>query len=220
MDIIAEIRKNKPAQVRRDKKIPAVLYGRGIENSLLEVDYATFEKAYREAGESSILNLKIGNDARNVLIYDVQKDPVTGKYSHIDFYQVRMDEKITVSVPLVFIGESPAVKELAGILVRNFHEIEVEALPNDLPHEIKVDISAIKTFEDHIYVKDLPVPASAEILAGAEEIVASVIAPRSEEELAGLEEKPTAPVEVGEIKTEAEEKRAAEEAEKEEEEKK
>lgn len=215
MDITVEIRKNKPAQVRRDKKIPAVLYGRGIENSLLEIDYSVFEKAYREAGENSIINLKIGNDERNVLVYDVQKDPLTGKYNHIDFYQVRMDEKITVSVPLIFIGESPAVKELAGVFVRNFHEIEVEALPKDLPHEIKVDISTIKTFEDHIYVKDLPVPASAEILAGAEEIVASVIAPRSEEELAGLGEKPVA--EVAEVKTEAEEKRAKEEAEKEEE---
>lgn len=214
MELTAQKRTKKPDQIRKEKRIPAVLYGHGIPNIILDVDSVEFNKIHKEAGESTIVTLKIGDEARSVLIYDIQKDPLAGSFSHIDFYQVKMDEKITVSVPLVFIGESPAVKELAGVFVRNFHEIEIEALPKDLPHEIKVDISVIKTFDDHIYVKDLPVSAGVEILAGAGEIVASVIAPRSEEEIAGLSEKPA--VEIGEIKTEAEEKRVKEETEEEE----
>ena len=214
MDLNAFIRNNKVVELRNQGKIPAVLYGRQVENINLEVDSHEFEKAYKEAGESTIISLKIGDDMRNVLIHDVQFDPLTDKASHIDFYQVRMDEKITVSVSLIFIGESPAVKDLGGILIRNIHEIEVSALPKDLPHEIKVDISVIKTFDDHIYIKDLPIPSGVEVSAEANEIVASVVAPRSEEELASLEQKPEENLETIKVETE-EKKKAKEDAEKE-----
>jgi len=209
MELLANIRQQEGEKTRKEGKIPAILYGHKIDNLQLEINYLDFEKLYREAGENTVIDLKIGNDSRNVLIHDVQRDVLTNKPMHIDFYQVRMDEKITVSVPLVFVGESSAVKDLAGVLVCNVHEVEVEALPKDLPHEITVDISAIKNFDDHIYIKDLPVSKQVEIMDEPESIVASVVPPRSEEELASLEEKPEE--KVGEIKVEAEEKKKAKE---------
>ena len=125
---------------------------------------------------------------KNVLIYDVSKDPVTDKFTHIDFYAVRMDKLITTEVPLVFEGESLVVETEDGVLVKNITEVEVEALPTDLPREIKVDISTLRTFDDLIHIKDLRVSEGVKILAEPEEMIASVTPPRSEEELAALEE--------------------------------
>ncbi len=199
LEISAHKRKEKPQKIRRAGKIPAILYGHKVENAELEVDYKEFEKIYKEVGESMIVQLKFDNQVRNVLIHDVQKDPLTSKFVHVDFYQIKMDEKISVSVQLVFIGESAAIKDAGGILVRNLQEIEVEAFPQDLPREIEVNISSINTFEDHIYIKDLLLSDKVKILAGADEIVASVVPPRTEEELATLEEKPEEVVEKVEV---------------------
>src|SRR4030042_2865598 len=121
-----------------------------------------------------------------------------------------MEEKIKAEVPLNFIGESLAVKAEAGVLVKNIKEVEIEALPKDLPHHIDVDISALENFEDHIFVKDINVPGGVKIIADENEIVASVIPPRSEEELAALEEKVEEKVE--EVKVVGEEEKAAEAA--------
>jgi large subunit ribosomal protein L25 len=168
--------------------IPGVLYGRGVENVMLWLDRKKFNDVYDEAGESTVFKLSLdGKDERNVLIKDVQKDVLAGTARHIDFYQVRMDEEIEAEVELVYTGESPAVKELGGILVKNMDAIPVKCLPGDLPHEIKVDISAIGTFEDYIYVKDLPVSEKVEMLVEPDTVVAMVSEPRSEEELAELE---------------------------------
>lgn len=184
-----EILGKKVRALREEGIIPAVLYGEKVKSVPLEVDYNEFEKVYEEAGESTILKLKIGNEAKNILIYDVSRDPISDKVIHVDFYAVRMDKPITTEVPLVFEGESPVIEVEEGTLVKSITEVEVEALPADLPHEIKVDISILKTFDDLIHIKDLKVPEGVEILADSEEVVASVTPPRSEEELAALEEK-------------------------------
>lgn len=216
LEVSAHKRKESPQKIRKAGKIPAILYGHKIENVALEVGYKEFEEAYKEAGESTIMHLKLDNQVRNALIHDVQRDPITGKFVHIDFYQIRTDEKITVSVPLIFIGESSAIKDGGGVLVRNIYEVEVRAFPQDLPREIKVDISPIKTFEDHIYVKDLSISSNLKVLAEQDEIIASVVPPRAEEELAALEERPEEKVEEIEV---AAEKGKKEEVEKEEEKK-
>ena len=168
--------------------IPGILYGRGIENVMLWFSRREFNRIREEAGESTIFKIQLQNgEERNVLIKEIQRDILNGKPTHVDFYQVRMDEKIEAIVELDFIGESAIVKELGGILIKNMDEIEVKCLPGDLPPKIEVDISRIKDFNDYIYVKDLPVSDKVELLVDPENVVAMVTEPRSEEELAELE---------------------------------
>jgi large subunit ribosomal protein L25 len=168
--------------------IPGILYGRGVENVMLWFSRREFNRIREEAGESTIFKIKLENgEERNVLIKEIQRDILNGKPTHVDFYQVRMDEKIEAKVELEFVGESPAVKDLGGILIKNMDEIEVKCLPGDLPPKIEVDISRIKNFDDYIYVKDLPVSDKVELLVDPENVVAMATEPRSEEELAELE---------------------------------
>lgn len=181
-------RTKKDDKIMRDENVPAILYGKGIENELLWVNKKIFDKVYDEAGESTILKLALeGNGKRNVVIKDVQKDILSGQPIHVDFYQVRMDEEIEAEVELVFVGESPAVKELGGVLVKNMDSVDIKCLPGDLLSKIEVDISRIKTFDDYIYIKDLDIPEKVEVLVDAETVVAMVSAPRTEEEMAELE---------------------------------
>lgn len=178
------------------KPVPAVLYGKGIENKNLWVDYEDFRKVYEETGESTLINLQIENNGQphKVLIYEVQENPVSGSFRHVDFFQVKMDEEIETEVELQFVGESPAVKAGGGVLVKNMDAIEVRCLPADLPGEIIVDISDIKTFDDYIYIKDLKIPPKVEISLDPETVVALVSPPRTEAELEQLDEKVEADV--------------------------
>lgn len=187
---IREVTGNKLKTFRKKGIIPAVVYGAGHKNVSIQVDYNEFQKVFEEAGESTIIKLKIGKDAKNVLIHDIARDLVTDKFIHIDFLQIRMDKAITAEVPLVFVGESPAVKNLEGVLVKNITEVEVEALPKDLPHEIKVDISTLETFDDHIRIKDLKLSEGVKVLVEPEETVILVMPPRTKEELEEIEKKP------------------------------
>jgi len=165
-------------------KIPAVVYGPGEKNATIEVDYQEFRKVLHEAGESSLVELNIEGEKekRLVLIHEIQKSPVESTFIHIDFFQADLKEETEAEVPLVFEGEAPAVKDLGGTLVKNMSEIEVKALPQNLPHEIKVSIESLKTFEDRILVKDLILPKDVKATAKPEEIVASVLAQEDVEE--------------------------------------
>lgn len=175
---------------RKEGLIPAVLYGNKIASRPLWVNYPDFSKAYEKTGESTILELNIDEKNKaNVLIHDVQTDPITGKFSHIDFFQVRMDQKIETEVPLEFIGESEAVKASGGVLVKSMDAIPVSCLPADLPARIEIDIAALKTFDDVIKVGDLNISEKVKIQIDPETVIANVAPPRSEEELAKLEEK-------------------------------
>lgn len=205
----------KVAALRRAGFLPAVVYGEGVASEPVSVAMRDFDKVYREAGESSVVMLKVeGGKNLNVMIHDVAYDPLTSKPIHVDFYSVRMDKEIETKVPLIFVGESPAVKGESGILVKVMHEIEVKALPKDLPHEISVDTTPLDKIGARIYIKDVALPQGVKSLAEAQEVVALVAAPRSEEELKALETE-AAPV-VAEVKTEREvkvEKKAAKEPE-------
>jgi large subunit ribosomal protein L25 len=175
---------------REQGLIPAVVYGHKVKPRNLWINYLDFKKAFDNAGESTVIELEIGEKEKvNALIHDSQSDPLTGKFSHIDFFQIRMDEEIETEVPIEFLGESPAVKELGGMLVKNMDAIGVKCLPGNLPHEFKVDISKIKTFDDHFKVSDLEIPEKVEILSEMDTVIALVAPPRTEEELASLEEK-------------------------------
>lgn len=185
--------------IREQNFIPAILYGHKVKNINLSVKEHDFEKVYKQAGESTLIKLSIKTDEKEkervVLIYDVKKDPVSDKVIHVDFYQVKMDEEISVEVPLVFIGESNAVESDKGVLIKNIQVVEIEALPQDLPSEIKVDISVLKTFDDNIYIKDLKIPEKSKIKNNPEDSVASVIPPRTSAELENLEEAPVEKIE-------------------------
>jgi len=203
LTLSAKIRKElgkKVKSLRQQGILPAVLYGHKIKNLNLELDLKEFEKIYKEAGESSLITLVIakGKDEAEasslslnveekkqkflVLIHDIQFDHLTEKPIHIDFYQPELKEEVEVTVPLIFEGEAPAVKDLGGTLVKNISEVEVKALPQNLSHEIKVDIGNLKTFEDNILIKDLIVSKEVKILKEPEEIVAAVARPEKVEE--------------------------------------
>jgi len=205
----AKIRKDLGKKVKQARKkgiIPAVLYGPKIENISLEIDLKEFEKVYREAGESSLVQLQVDKKDFLVLIHAVEIDAVSQKPIHVDFYQPKLDEEITATVPLVFEGVSPAVKDLGGTLVKNIHELEVKSLPQNLPHEIKVDIGSLGTFEDDISIKDLAVPEGVKILKEPDETVVFVAEPEKvEEELQKPVEEKVEEVEKAEEKKEKEE---------------
>ena len=212
LDLSAKIRKETGSKVKalREKGIlPGVLYGPKIKNILLEIDLKGFEKVYGGAGESSLINLAVDKDKFLVLIHAVEFDALSQKPIHVDLYQPNLDEEIEVAVPLVFEGESLVIKESEGTLVRNIQEVDVKALPQNLPHEIKVDISKLATFEDNILIKDLNVPVGVKILREPNEIVALAVPPEAvEEELAKPSEEKVE--EVGDVKKEDKKEAGAE----------
>ncbi|OGZ68655.1 MAG: hypothetical protein A3D44_04035 [Candidatus Staskawiczbacteria bacterium RIFCSPHIGHO2_02_FULL_42_22] len=177
----------KNASLKAAGKVPAVVYGPGVKNASLEIDEKEFKKVWLKAGESSLVELVIEGEKekRPVLIHEIQRNPVSDKIIHVDFFQASLKEEVEVAIPLVFEGVSLAEKDLGGTLNKNILEIEVKALPQNLPHEIKVSIESLKTFEDHILVKDLVLPLNVTALKNPDEIVASVLPPQKvEEELA------------------------------------
>ncbi len=205
----AETRKIIGRQVkalRRRGFVPAVIYGHDFKPLSIQVPLKDFERVYAEAGESTVVYLNVDKHDYPTIIQDAARDPVTDNFLHADFYKVRLDEKINAKIQLNFIGESPAVRDLSGIIVKNISEIEVEGFPQDLPHQIDVDISGLKEFKSQILVKDLTISDKLAVKADPESIVALVQEPISEEELKAQLETPTAvPEEVEVIKKEKEE---------------
>lgn len=176
----------KVKSLRKQGLIPAELYGHNFENIHLAVSARDFLRVYKEAGESAIVKLRIESlelkdeneelksNEFNVLINDIQKNCLTDEISHIDFYSVRMDEKITAAIPLKFINESPAVKEKIGILIKTMHEIEVESFPADLPRYIEVDINSLSELGASIHVKNLKIGKGVKFLVEPETVIATI----------------------------------------------
>jgi large subunit ribosomal protein L25 len=177
-------------KLRKAGKLPAVLYGYNVKPQNLEINEREFFKVLKQAGENTILSLNVDGKTVPVLIHEVQNHYLRDNPIHVDFYAVNMTEKIKVNIPVHFTGEAPAVKALGGTLVKNLSEIEVECLPADLPHAIEIDIAALKTFEDAIRVADITVGDKVEVLTNPDEVIVTTEAPRSEEEMKALEEKP------------------------------
>ena len=205
----------KAKHVRNKGGIPAVLYGYGIEAKPVEVDSRMFEKVWKETGETSLVSLLLEDGSRKtVLIHDVSEDVLRGNPIHVDFYAVRMDRELEADIPLVFVGEAEAVTSLGGVLVKVIHELPIRALPKDLPHEIEVDISSLRTFENQIFVKDISLPGGVELRMEPDQVIVLVEAPRSEEELAAMEQPAEVSLENIELagKKEKEEKTESEES--------
>jgi large subunit ribosomal protein L25 len=182
--------------LRRVGLVPAVLYGNTKENLNLAVDQKEFTKLYIEAGSSTLVNLKVDDDkAVKVLIHEVELHPTRHTVMHADFFAVNLKEKLRTEIPLVLTGVADAVEIQGGTLITVKDMVEVECLPEDLVHEIEIDISPLKSFEDSITVSDLKVPQGIVILDEPDQTLVSVAEPRSEEEMAALDETPTTDVE-------------------------
>ncbi len=174
-------------ELRRSGMLPAVVYGRSEESTPIVVDRKTFEKLFKEAGESTVITLKGLGGAKDALVHEVAVHPVTGQPLHVDFYAIEKGQTVTVSIPFEYEGISSAVKDLGGVLVKVMHELEIECEPKDLPQEIIVDISKLKTFDDQILVRDLKLPASAKVSVDMDEVVALVSAAEEETEAAPMD---------------------------------
>jgi len=211
MDLVVKTREipgKKAKTLRKEGLVPAELYGHGLPNMHLAVPAKDFAKVFKAAGKSTIVTLAIDKEKRPALIYDVVRDAITNDVAHVDFYQVRMDEKITAKVPLEFVGVAPAIKSAQAVINKSMNEIEVEALPNDLPRSITVDLSVLDAIDKSIYVHDLKLPKGVKVLVEGETAIATATPPAPEEEVA-------APVvDVADVKVESEEKAAARAAEK------
>ena len=170
------------AVLRKAGKLPAVFYGPKEKPTSITVPTMDFIKAFKKGGESSVIILKEGGHEHETLIYDVDVHPVTGAPRHADFYVIEKGKKVKVHVPLVFEGVSPAVRDLGGILIKVLRELEIEASPKDLPHELKVDISSLVELSSVIMAKDIKIPAGVTLIANADEIVTSVAVAKEEVE--------------------------------------
>ena len=173
----------KAKDLLRQNLIPLEYYGKGVDNKSFQVDYQTFRRLFRTAGTNTVIELSVdGKEKMNVLVHDLQRDPVTDNIKHVDFINVRMDQEIQTKVPVELTGTAPAVKEQGGVLMHHLHEVEIKCLPNDLVHEFTVSVDSLVDFQTFIRVKDLDVPKGITIVTGEEDIVATVVAPKTETE--------------------------------------
>ena len=176
------IAKAKTVEIK-DKKsdIKAVVYGPKVVNTPISIEYADFIRVYNTVGTSGIVSLDIEGSKMNVLIHSMSLHPVQNSVAHVDFYCPEAGKKVTVKVPLNFIGESEAVKA-GALLVKILHEIEVEAMPENLPHDLEADISKLVTLEDDIKVGDIKLPKGVVSTMDAGEVIASVVEAKEEVE--------------------------------------
>jgi len=193
INLNADIRttEEKLSEVRSSKMIPAIVYGKHQEPILLKMDNSDFLRAFRKAGESHIINLKAGKQDIEVLVHDIQREPVSGEFLHIDFYAITRGEKVHTNINLEFIWESKAVKEWA-ILDEHIKEIEVKVLPKNLVDSIEVDLSNLKEIGDSIKISELNIDTEKFDIVTADTIVVSATKPAKVEEVST--EAPDAPV--------------------------
>ena len=191
MNILTATKRSKTdklASIRSNGMIPAVVYGVRVENTMISVPSVDFQKILKIAGESSTIVLELTGDKTlketskkiDVLIHDIQVDPIKGFPIHIDFLAIDMNKPVEVTIPIEFTGIAPAEKDGLGVLVKTLHEVEVEALPKDLPHNVVVDLSVLALLDDQIHVESITLPKEVKMITDAKEVVA-LIAPIKEE---------------------------------------
>jgi large subunit ribosomal protein L25 len=161
------------AALRKEGKVPVVLYGRKHESELGAVDAKAFGKVFAQVGESQIVSLEGPSGEHEVLVHELQLDPVRDTAVHIDFLVIEKGRKVEVSVPLNFIGVAPAEKELHGNVVKIMHEVEIEAMPKDLPSHLDVDLSLLVDFSSQIHASDIALPSGVELKTSPDEVVAT-----------------------------------------------
>jgi len=201
----------KVAALRRQGVTPANVYGRNLESKAVEVETVVLTHLLRSAGRNVIIDLHIeGEDLpRPVMLRTVQREPATSRLLHVDFYQVSLTQKMRTEVPLILVGEAPAVAEFGGILLQSLNSIAVEALPGDIPPHVEVDVSMLTQIDDSVHVRELPIDVTkVYVMTDAELVVAKVAAPRlvaaEEEEVAAEAAEEAVAAAEGEAKEEKE----------------
>lgn len=158
--------------LRKEGKVPVVLYGRKHEAEVGQIDLKAFGKVFAQVGESQIISLTGPSGEHEVLVHELQLDPVRDFPVHVDFLVIEKGRKVEVSVPLSFIGVAPAEKDLHGNIVKIMHELEIEAMPKDLPSHLDVDLALLVTMESQIHAKDIALPAGVTLKTDPDEVVA------------------------------------------------
>ena len=182
--------------VRKTGSMPAVFYGKKEASTPISISKIDFLKIWDEAGESSVVTLETPEGVKESLIQDVDIDPISGNPRHADFYVFEKGHKVEVALPIEFIGISPAIKDLGGILVKVLHELKIEAMPRDLPHNIEIDISSLINFGDQIIAREIILPQGVKLQENLEEVIVLVSEPREEKEEEG------APIDLSQIEVE------------------
>lgn len=167
--IILEVKKRtllgrKVKKLRQQGIVPANIFGKKITSQAVEVDLNHLKKAYQQAGETNVIEIKQNEHVTPVLLHNIQLHPVTSNIIHVDFYQVDLKEKVKTFVPIEIVGKSSAAEQKQGALLQLLDEIEVEALPTKIPKNITVDISKLTKVGDNIKIADLSVPEEVKIL--------------------------------------------------------
>ncbi len=176
------VRGKKVNRLRAEGLIPAVVYGPDMAAKSIQIPERSLVKTLQEAGSTALIDLTVDNQAppHVVLAREIQRDPLTGRVEHVDFYHVRLTEKVKTTPRLEFVGVSPLVAGGGGVMVTSMTEVEVECLPTDLISSITVDVSVLENWDDNVLVGDLPVPAAVTILTDPGEVVVSVVPTRME----------------------------------------
>jgi len=170
------------AQLRRAGNLPAVLYGHDVPSQSITLDAHDFEMLHRRTGPNALVDVSIdGRKPAPVLIHAIQRDPVHQRVLHVDLLAVRMTEELTVDVPIVFTGSSPAVEDSGGTLLHMTESVRVRALPDRLPQSLPLAIDSLIDYETTLHVRDLVVPSDVTLLTDLDEAVVRVQAPRQEE---------------------------------------
>jgi large subunit ribosomal protein L25 len=184
-----EVLGKKVAQLRRSGFTPANVYGNGLDSVSVQIETDIMDKALKSMLANEVIDLKIAGESnsRPVVVQKVQRDPLTSRVLHTEFYQVSLRTKMRADVPLLFVGQSEGVDTYNGVLVKAIETVQVEALPLDLPSHIDVDISPLANLEDSLRVSDLPVPEGVTLLTDPEFVIVKVATPRVALELDEIE---------------------------------
>jgi large subunit ribosomal protein L25 len=169
------------ARLRRDGQLPAVVFGHGLESQSVSIDAHEFDQLRRHAGPNTLIDLSVdGKHARPALVHGVQVHPLSRRPVHVDLFVVRMTEELTVDVPLIPSGVSPAVELHGGTLLQVMDTIRVRALPDHLPQQIELPVDRLVDFDAVLKVSDLAVPSGVLLVTDVDEVVAKVAPPRIE----------------------------------------
>ena len=197
--------------LRRQGVTPANIYGHGIDSTHINVDSKSLKHLLGRVGSTDLISLKM-DDSKSpimVLIREVQRNPLTDELLHVDFYQVKMTEKIKADVPLVFIGEAPVLRKVKNSSILHLIDsLHIEALPDNLPHSLEVDVSGLEELDHTIHIKDIHLGDGITLLSDPEQMVVKVAEARKEEvvvpEVVEAELKEEGVEEAGEAEAEAE----------------
>jgi len=161
-------------KLRREDILPANIYGKDIKSLSVQVPYKEFEKVYKEARETGLVDIKVDGEVKPSLIHNLQQDYYNHKILHVDFFQVNLKEKVKATVPVVVVGEAGAVADKLGLLLQPLSQVEIEALPTDLPEKIEVNVEHLAAVNDQIAVKDIKAPSGVTILTGPEQVLVKI----------------------------------------------